>query len=108
MAIAEGQEAGLAFVSFLKASKVPESLWEQLLEKIERGEVGCQGVVQVLFLPFLTPPEEIITDPLMTDAIFEFKTSIEYIALCRNRCLVHDGFQNFVRSPRSPLACVAF
>ncbi|KAK9904252.1 hypothetical protein WJX75_007747 [Coccomyxa subellipsoidea] len=46
MAIAEGQEAGLAFVSFLKASKVPESLWEQLLEKIERGEVGCQGVVQ--------------------------------------------------------------
>ena len=52
MAIAEGQEAGLAFVSFLKASKVPESLWEQLLEKIERGEVGCQGVVQVLFPAF--------------------------------------------------------
>ena len=47
MAMAQGQEAGLAFVSFLKASKVPESLWEPLLEKIDRAEVGCEGGVQV-------------------------------------------------------------
>jgi len=43
----EGQEAGLAFVSFLRASKVPESLWEQLLEKIDRGELGCRGYLEV-------------------------------------------------------------
>lgn len=50
MALPHGQEAGLAFVSFLRASEVPESLWEQLLDTIERGDVGSKGVLQVQHL----------------------------------------------------------
>lgn len=50
MASPHGQEAGLAFVSFLRASEVPESLWEQLLDRIERGDVGSQGVLKVQHL----------------------------------------------------------
>ena len=54
MALPHGQEEGLAFVSFLRASEVPESLWEQLLDRIERGDVGSQGVLQVQHLVLST------------------------------------------------------
>ncbi|BDA45757.1 Tubulin-tyrosine ligase-like protein 12 [Coccomyxa sp. Obi] len=48
MELPQGQEAGLAFVSFLRASEVPESLWEQILDRIERGDVGSQGLLQAV------------------------------------------------------------
>jgi hypothetical protein len=45
--MAGDQEAGLAFVAFLKAAKVPECLWESLLENIENGTVGCDDAIEV-------------------------------------------------------------
>lgn len=45
---ADTPEAGLQFVSFLQSSKVPEHLWDELVEKIETGAVGPDGLIQVL------------------------------------------------------------
>lgn len=47
LAANEGQEACLAFVSFLKASKLPECLWEVLLEKVSNGQMGTDGQTEV-------------------------------------------------------------
>lgn len=55
----------MAFVSFLKASKVPESLWEPLLEKIDRAEVGCEGGVQVYIPTIFTPIKQIALFPVI-------------------------------------------
>ena len=43
----EGQEAGLAFVSFFKASGLPESLLDTLLDKISSGSIGADGHIEV-------------------------------------------------------------
>lgn len=45
--MAGDQEAGLVFVRFLKAAHIPESLWETLLDKIDRGTVGCDDFIEV-------------------------------------------------------------
>ena len=41
------QEAGVAFVTFLRSSGLPQSLWETLLEKISTGSLGIDGQVEV-------------------------------------------------------------
>ena len=45
--MARTPEAGLQFVSFLQASKVPECLFDELVTKIENGAVGADGLFQV-------------------------------------------------------------
>ena len=45
------QEAGVAFVTFLRASGLPQSLWEILLEKISTGSLGIDGQIEVLCSP---------------------------------------------------------
>lgn len=42
-----GQEAGLAFVSFLRASGLPDNLWDKLLDKISSGSIGANGHIEV-------------------------------------------------------------
>ena len=41
------QEAGLAFVTFLRSSGLPQSLWEPLLNKISSGSLGIDGQIEV-------------------------------------------------------------
>ena len=41
------QEAGMAFVTFLRSSGLPQSLWETLLEKISNGSLGTDGQIEV-------------------------------------------------------------
>ena len=41
------QEAGVAFVTFLRSSRLPQSLWETLLEKISNGSLGIDGKIEV-------------------------------------------------------------
>ena len=41
------QEAGVAFVTFLRSSGLPQSLWEILLEKISYGSLGTDGQIEV-------------------------------------------------------------
>ena len=36
-------------MSFLKAAKVPEHLWDELVDKIETGAVGSHGLFQVFY-----------------------------------------------------------
>jgi hypothetical protein len=43
----EGQEAGLALLSFLRASGLLESLWYMLLDKISSRNIGADGHIEV-------------------------------------------------------------
>ena len=45
------QEAGVAFVTFLRSSGLPQSLWETLLEKISNGSLGTNGQIEVQCSP---------------------------------------------------------
>ena len=45
------QEAGVAFVTFLRSSGLPQSLWETLLEKISNGSLGTDGQIEVQCSP---------------------------------------------------------
>ena len=47
------QEAGVAFVTFLRSSGLPQSLWETLLEKISNGSLGTDGQIEVPCSPLL-------------------------------------------------------
>ncbi|CAK0782888.1 hypothetical protein CVIRNUC_006083 [Coccomyxa viridis] len=45
------QEAGVAFVTFLRSSGLPQSLWEILLEKISNGSLGTDGQIEAVSPP---------------------------------------------------------
>ena len=45
------QEAGVAFVTFLRSSGLPQSLWETLVEKISNGSLGTDGQIEVQCSP---------------------------------------------------------
>ena len=47
----EDQEAGVAFVTFLRSSGLPQSLWENLLERISNGSLGTDGQIEVQCYP---------------------------------------------------------
>lgn len=43
----EGQEAGIAFVGFLRACGLPEILWDGVLNKISHGDLGSNDKIEV-------------------------------------------------------------
>jgi hypothetical protein len=45
------ENPGMQFARYLQATGLPETLWDQLLEKIEQGDVGCAGRLQVRIPP---------------------------------------------------------
>ena len=47
------QEAGVAFVTFLRSSGLPQNLWETLLERISNGSLGTDGQIEVQCSPLL-------------------------------------------------------
>jgi len=43
----EGQQAGLAFVAFLRACGLPDILWNVVLDKISHGDLGSNDKIEV-------------------------------------------------------------